>query len=226
MSAYSYFNVDTTTGLDTVPTVTDNAFTQGLLASKEVGISFAPATSESDPNGQLTFGGIDPTKFTGDITFVYVLLLFVELTRSSRHDSPITSTSPSSEFVGIDQSITFGSAGTSILAPTAGIVDTGTTLTLIASGKLIFVFFENEMTHTAGLPDAFATYQQLTGGVTDEATGLLSITPAQFASLQSLFFNIGGVSSHSETTACIHSLVYIRRLRSNLLPTLRFGLVR
>lgn len=27
----------------------------------------------------------------------------------------------------------------------------------------------------------------------DEATGLLSITPAQFANLQSLFFNIGGV---------------------------------
>ena len=41
--------------------------------------------------------------------------------------------------------------------------------------------------------DAFATYQQLTGGVPDETTGLLSITPAQFANLQSLFFNIGGV---------------------------------
>lgn len=88
------------------------------------------------------------------------------------------------------------------------------------------MFFENEMSHTAGLPDAFATYQQLTGGVTDEATGLLSITPAQFASLQSLFFNIGGVSSSSETAVCIHSLVYIRRLRSNSRPTLRFGLVR
>jgi hypothetical protein len=42
--------------------------------------------------------------------------------------------------------------------------------------------------------DALATYQQLTGAVEDEDTGLLSLTPAQFANLQSLFFNIGGVS--------------------------------
>ncbi|KIP05511.1 hypothetical protein PHLGIDRAFT_119740 [Phlebiopsis gigantea 11061_1 CR5-6] len=149
---------DTTSAGGTVPTVTDNAFTQGLLASKEVGISFAPTTNESDPNGQLTFGGIDTSKFTGSLTTV-----------------PITTTSPSSEFVGIDQSITFGSAETPVLASTAGIVDTGTTLILIAS-------------------DAFATYEELTGGVMDETTGLLRITPAQFSNLQSLFFNIGGTA--------------------------------
>ena len=50
--------------------------------------------------------------------------------------SPITSTSPSNEFVGVDQSITYGSSnGTTILAETAGIADTGTTLLLIASGS-------------------------------------------------------------------------------------------
>ena len=48
--------------------------------------------------------------------------------------SPITSTSPASDYVGIDQSITYGSAGTTILASTAGITDTGTTLVLLASG--------------------------------------------------------------------------------------------
>lgn len=150
---------DTTTGLGTVPTVTDNAFAQGLIPTKEIGISFAPSNStDAVTNGQLTFGGIDPNAFIGDITFV-----------------PITSTSPSSEFVGIDQSITYGTANTPVLAQTAGIADTGTTLILIAS-------------------DAFATYQELTGGVMDENVGLLSITPAQFANLQSLVFNIGGTA--------------------------------
>lgn len=55
-----------------IPTVTDNAFTQGLIDAQEVGISFEPTTSLSDTNGEITFGGTDPSKFTGDITFVYV----------------------------------------------------------------------------------------------------------------------------------------------------------
>ena len=46
----------------------------------------------------------------------------------------ITSTSPSSLFFGINQSIRYGTS-TSILSNTAGIVDTGTTLTLISTGK-------------------------------------------------------------------------------------------
>jgi hypothetical protein len=41
--------------------------------------------------------------------------------------------------------------------------------------------------------DAFQVYQAVTGAVPDEATGLLTLTPEQFSSLQSLFFNIGGV---------------------------------
>jgi len=147
---------DTTSNGGTVPTVLDNAFSLGLLDSKEIGISFEPTTSLSVTNGELTFGGTDSSKFTGDIHFV-----------------PLTTTSPANEFVGIDQTITYGTAGETVLAETAGIADTGTTLLLIAS-------------------DAFATYQDLTGAVPDENTGLLSLTPAQFASLQSLFFNIGG----------------------------------
>ena len=41
--------------------------------------------------------------------------------------------------------------------------------------------------------DALARYQRATGAVLDNATGLLRLTPAQFAKLQSLFFTIGGV---------------------------------
>ena len=42
--------------------------------------------------------------------------------------------------------------------------------------------------------DAFDTYQNLTGAVLDSTTGLLRLTPDQFANLQSLFFHIGEVN--------------------------------
>jgi len=41
--------------------------------------------------------------------------------------------------------------------------------------------------------DAFKKYQEATGGVLDDKTGLLNITPDQFSNLQSLFFQIGDV---------------------------------
>lgn len=43
--------------------------------------------------------------------------------------------------------------------------------------------------------DAFAVYQNLTGGVLDQTTGLLTITSDQYDNLESLFFNIGEVST-------------------------------
>ncbi|TBU57604.1 family A1 protease [Dichomitus squalens] len=141
---------------DCIPTVTDNAFSQGLIPAHEIGISFEPTSSLDNTNGELTFGGVDTSKFTGPLNFV-----------------PITSTSPANEFVGIDQSITFGSTdGPTVLASTAGVTDTGTTLLLLAT-------------------DAFDTYQNLTGSTLDATTGLLRLTPDQASNLQSLFFHIG-----------------------------------
>jgi len=140
----------------TIPTVTDNLFSQGIISAHEVAVSFEPTTSEADNNGELTFGGTDSSKFTGSISF-----------------TPITSTSPANEFWGINESIRFGTS-TNILSETAGIVDTGTTLVLLAS-------------------NAFSLYEKATGGVLDENTGLLRLTTAQFNSLQSLFFDINGV---------------------------------
>ena len=58
------------------------------------------------------------------------------LLRLEFYNSPLTTTSPASEFWGIDQSIQYG-ASTRILSTTAGVVDTGTTLTLIATGLAI-----------------------------------------------------------------------------------------
>ncbi|KZT08681.1 aspartic proteinase precursor [Laetiporus sulphureus 93-53] len=147
---------DTVTNMNTVPTVTDNLYSQGLISEYLMALSFEPATSDSDSNGELTFGGTDSSKYTGSINYV-----------------PLTTTSPSSTFWGIDQSITYGSSNTEILTSTAGVVDSGTTLTLIAS-------------------DAFSRYQQATGAVQDENTGLLRITADQYDQLESLYFNIGG----------------------------------
>ncbi|KAI0263910.1 aspartic peptidase domain-containing protein [Gloeopeniophorella convolvens] len=145
-------------GQTPVPTVTDNLFKQGTISTESIGIFYQPSTSaESVANGELTFGGVDSTKTTGDVNFV-----------------PITGTSPASAYWGIDQDVTYGSSGESILSSTAGIVDTGTTLVLIAT-------------------DAFQAYQKATGAKLDQSTGLLTLTASQFENLQSLFFNIGGV---------------------------------
>ncbi|KAI0718144.1 family A1 protease [Cerioporus squamosus] len=155
------------------PTVTDNAFTQGLINAQLVGISFAPTTNLSDTNGELTFGSIDQTKYTGSLDYV-----------------PITSTSPASKYVGIDQKITHGSNDTPILNLTSGIVDTGTTLIILATGDPNdFLTAGYDSNHSAA--DAFKAYQAATGATPDTTTGLLKITKTQYESLQSLFFHIG-----------------------------------
>ncbi|KAF9243102.1 acid protease [Melanogaster broomeanus] len=87
---------------------------------------------------------------------------------------PITTTSP---------------ATTPILSLTAGIVDTGTTLLLLATGVPVG-----------------------DGCTLDQATGLLTITADQYDSLQSLFFNIGG--STYEFTA--NAQIWPRSLNSDI----------
>ncbi|KIJ25549.1 hypothetical protein M422DRAFT_193362 [Sphaerobolus stellatus SS14] len=133
-----------------IPTITDVCYIQ----SREVGISFEPTNSLSITNGEMSFGGADERKYTGRITY-----------------APLTSTSPANEYFGIDQRITYGRSSL-ILTHTAGIVDTGTTLVLLAS-------------------DALKTYQNATGAVFDDETGLLRLTTEQFDNLKSLFFHIG-----------------------------------
>ncbi|KAG0707572.1 aspartic peptidase domain-containing protein [Suillus ampliporus] len=137
----------------TIPTVTQDLHTQGKISDIVVGVSFEPTTSESVTNGELTFGGTDATKYTGAIAY-----------------TPLTTTSPASYYWGIKESITYGS--TTILSETAGIVDTGTTLILIAS-------------------NAYTKYQSATGATPDQTTGLLRVTLTQYDALQNLNFNVG-----------------------------------
>ncbi|KAG1742570.1 acid protease [Suillus lakei] len=143
----------TVSNLIAVPTVTDNLYSQGIIGTEALGIYFVPTTA-SQSAGELTFGGHDGSKITSTVTYV-----------------PLTTTSPASYYWGIDQSISYGHS--IILSETAGIVDTGTTLILIAS-------------------DALSKYQTATGATMDETTGLLTITPGQYARLQTLTFKIGG----------------------------------
>ncbi|KZT18689.1 aspartic peptidase A1 [Neolentinus lepideus HHB14362 ss-1] len=140
----------------TIPTVTDNLFTQGVIGAHEVSVYFQPTNQANVTNGELTFGGTDSSKYVGEINY-----------------TPLTTTSSASNYWGINQAISYGS--TTILSETAGIVDTGTTLVLIAT-------------------DAFNAYVNATGATSDSATGLYKITAAQYANLQSLYFIINGVS--------------------------------
>jgi cathepsin E len=159
-----------------IPTVTDNLFARGVITDNEIRVSFEPITDSggAQVNGELTWGGTDSSKYTGSITFI-----------------PITSTSPANTFWGIDQSISYGS--TNILSTTAGIVDTGTTLILLAT-------------------DALNKYQSATGAVLDSTTGMLTITSDQFSNLQSLFFTAGGTTF--ELTA--NAQIWPRSLNSQI----------
>ena len=81
---------------DTVPTVTDNLFSQGLIPTNAIGISFEPTNSEKEFNGAINWGNyhvkyymalngisnnpifsgsIDTSKFTGDLTYMYASLV-------------------------------------------------------------------------------------------------------------------------------------------------------
>ena len=99
----------------TVPTVLDNLLSQGTISEEVLGIYYVPV-SESSSNGELTLGEYDSSVITSSVKYV-----------------PLTTTYPASKFWGINQSISYGNI--TILNSTAGIVDTGTTLILIATGE-------------------------------------------------------------------------------------------
>lgn len=106
--------VGTVSSLDSVPTVTDNLYKAGLIASDELGIFYKPAQSGTG-YGELTWGGVDKTKVVGSVNYV-----------------GITSTQPAANYWGVDQTITYN--GKTIAPHSAGIIDTGTTLVLLATG--------------------------------------------------------------------------------------------
>ncbi|KAJ7643865.1 acid protease [Roridomyces roridus] len=136
-----------------IATVMDNLKGQGKIQDECIGIGYAPTTDLNAASGTLCFGGADPSQYIGDLSYV-----------------PITSTSPASNYWGIDQSIMYGD--TEIMVKCAGISDTGTTLILLPQ-------------------DAFNCYQQQTGATLDPNTGLLTVTKAQYDQMKSMYFCVG-----------------------------------
>lgn len=145
----------TVNNTDTVPTVVDQLFAHGKIPKRLLGVSFAPLGVNSGA-GSLSFGHPDSSKYVGHVSY-----------------TPVTTASPSSLFFGVDACASYN--GTDVLSSAAGIVDTGTTLILLAS-------------------DAFAAYALATGAVLDPGVGLLRVTKQQYAALKPLVFRIGGRS--------------------------------
>ncbi|KZV88127.1 family A1 protease [Exidia glandulosa HHB12029] len=138
-----------------VPTVTDNLFSSGVIPAPIVGISFQATNDTFDVNGELVFGGVDSSKFTG------------ELSVFSMSDVP----APANQFFGINAQFT--PQGGDPLLNSVGIIDTGTTLIMLSK-------------------EAFASYAAQTGAKLDNATGLLSVTEAQFTQMKTLNLVVNG----------------------------------
>ncbi|KAL5536570.1 hypothetical protein ACEPAF_392 [Sanghuangporus sanghuang] len=149
---------NTVQNTSTVPTVMDNLYAQGKIQNEVFAVSFAPTTTEPNGNGVITFGGVDESKYIGDITYV-----------------PITKASPASKYWGIDMNVTYGASAKNIVGSASGIVDTGSTLFLLAT-------------------DAFNAYTNVTGAKIDSDTGLLKIENDAYEKLESLYFSIGGTT--------------------------------
>ncbi|KAH8102739.1 acid protease [Cristinia sonorae] len=158
-----------------IPTVTDNLFAQGTISENLVAVSFEPPNSVSDTNGVVTFGGVDSTRFTGDI-----------------HFAPRTQVHNSTLWWGIDQTLTYGESTPIFAESTAGIVDTGTSLILLnpagfnayqaATGGV----FDPNVGLLSFTPAQFAALESLffhINGVTFELTPNAQIFPRQFNTL-------------------------------------------
>ncbi|KAI0086813.1 acid protease [Irpex rosettiformis] len=136
-----------------IPTILDNLFAQKTIGAKVIGMSLPPFPSNTP--GSITFGGADSSKYKGELAY-----------------TNLTKTDPAKDYWGIDQSIRYGDS--TILKLTSGIVDSGSTMILLA-------------------PDAFNAYKQATGATLDDKTKLLKLPKDQYSKLQPLKFTIGGV---------------------------------
>ncbi|KAF7293284.1 Aspartic protease [Mycena chlorophos] len=162
---------DTVSGVSEVPTFTQNLVSQGVIGENILGVSFAPLTGTEDEatNGVLTFGGVDDSLFSGELTY----------------------TTRVGDYWGVTVSdFAFGSTSLSTTG-VQGIVDTGTTLIYIPStaytkflsasgGKL-----DNESGLVKFTTEPTANLSFVVGGVT------YTLTPAQYLIAQSQYENWG-----------------------------------
>ncbi|KAG2358355.1 aspartic proteinase [Suillus spraguei] len=138
---------------DTIPPVTDHLFRQRSILQPVVGIFFRPVVQGAVNYGQLTFGGSNRDMHYSEIKY-----------------TPVTTTFPSSQYWGINQSIAYGDM--ELLPYSAGVVDCGCTFLYIAS-------------------DAYESYRIATGSIVNAANGLLQVTTRDYNTLRPLRFHIG-----------------------------------
>jgi len=99
----------TVSGSSQVPTVMQNAYSQGKVPAQILGVYFAPTTTpDNKQNGELAFGGVDTSKTTGSVSY----------------------TTAKGPYWGINVPLTIGSKSQN---SQTCIVDTGTTLIYLAS---------------------------------------------------------------------------------------------
>ncbi|KZV93318.1 aspartic proteinase from Irpex Lacteus [Exidia glandulosa HHB12029] len=114
----------------TIPTITDNLYAKGVITSNVVSLSFAPTTVVGAVNGEITFGGVDTTQYTGALTY-----------------APITAKYPASAYWGVDAAVSYGSTVFLYGHPT--IVESGLTLIYLASDA-----FKKYQAATGGVLDS------------------------------------------------------------------------
>ncbi|GJJ75051.1 hypothetical protein EMPS_07409 [Entomortierella parvispora] len=163
-----------------VPTPPENLYFAHIIKSNVVGVWFQPITNGStqETNGEITFGGVDPTKFLGRITYV-----------------PITTASPSNQFWGIDVAeVAFGT--TKVSGIIHGIVDTGTTLILLSDRATNALYAQipgaalDNVTSLYIIPPA--EVPKLKNISFKVGNKVLKLTPAQYTIPQNQVANIGG----------------------------------
>lgn len=99
------------------PTLTDNLWSKGIMSADVVSLAFAPTNAINTINGEITFGGVDSTAYTGALTY-----------------TPITKSWPASSYWGLDvSSVGYGSTKLFTAAATPAIVESGLTLLYLSS---------------------------------------------------------------------------------------------
>jgi cathepsin E len=54
---------------ESIPTVTDNLYKNGTIPYDIFSVSFEPTNQSYFENGEITFGGTDPTKYIKPLTY-------------------------------------------------------------------------------------------------------------------------------------------------------------
>ncbi|KAF9369621.1 hypothetical protein CPB97_003443 [Podila verticillata] len=172
--------INVTSKGENVPTPVDNLYSTHQISSNVIGVWFQPITDggTEETNGEVTFGGLDSTKYSGSITYV-----------------PITTASPARYYWGIDVSeIAYGTA--KVTSTIHGIVDTGTTLILLSSSATSALYkhipgakLDNDTGVYIIPPTEVPKLKNITFKIGCKD---FTLTPAQYTIPQNQVTNIGG----------------------------------